>query len=169
MKEISAYKIIDVKNTSELNTLFINHELSNNKYPIVINLEKISPLSTQALAHLEKSIHEQFSSIYFPYPIYCLGTAPDYSGPLTFYKSKAELPTFFPFKGKVTAKIHSELLHYNQIAQREFECINYNKAKEIIRNYGHIQKKIFNSHIELNALNKIMNLAQIENLKKAET
>lgn len=169
MKEISSYKIIDVKNTSELNTLFINDELSNNKYPIVINLDKISPLSSQTLSLLEKIIHERFPSLYFPYPIYCIGVASDYSGHLTFYKTKADLPKFFPFKGKITAKIHSELLHYNQIAQREFECINFIKAKEIIHSYGYIQKKIFNSHIELNALNKIMNLALIENYKKVES
>lgn len=164
MKDLPYYKIVEIKTWDDLKNIKITKEIDNSKFPIVINLEKLSPIDADKLYLLVDVLNSQLPSYYFPYPVYCIGTCPNYFGQLSFYSSRAALPKFYSFKSKTTSKLHSELLHYNQIAQREYECINFQRAEDLKTKYAIVQKKIYNSDSELRSLNHIYKL--VENIKE---
>lgn len=160
MKDLPYYRIIDIKNWDDLNNQKYLKEIDNSKNPIIINLEKLSPIAQDKLYFLEEVLNSLLPSLYYPYPVYCIGPNPNYFGQLSFFDSQAQLPKFYSFKGKSISKIHSELLHYNQIVQREFEYINFKRAEDIKKKYANIQKKIFNLDSELRSLNHIHELIE---------
>jgi hypothetical protein len=141
--------------------------MDNTCNPVVISLEKLSPISNDKVFLLEEILSSNVKSLFYPYPIYCIGKCPNYFGQLQFYDHKNHLPKFYFFKTKNTSKLHSELLLYNQIAQREYECINFKKSEEIKNQYSNVQKKIYSADAELRSIHYIRNLVQ-KNLDQEE-
>lgn len=168
MKDLPHYKVIEIKGWEDFKNPKIVREFDNTKNPVVINLEKLSPIPQEKIFSLEEIILAQVPSINYPYPVYILGHSPNYFGQLSFFYHKNHLPKFYSFKSKATTKIHSELLHYNQIAQREYECINFKKAEEIKYKYSDIQKKIYYADCELRALNQICSIIKKNQNERAK-
>jgi hypothetical protein len=164
MKDLPYYKIIEIKSWDDLKNSKITKEIDNSKCPIVLNLEKLSPITSDKLYFLEDALKALLPSYYYPYPVFCIGTCPNYFGQLSFFNTKSSLPKFYSTKSRVTSKLHSELLHYNQIAQREYECINFQRAEDLKIKYAHIQKKIFHADAELRSINHIYSI--IEKIKE---
>ena len=155
MKDLPYYKLISVSQLSDLNAAKIKNEINNLKNPIIIDLLSFSPMNLDKIQALEQKLKLFLRSLHYPYPIFVLGICPDYSGPLQLIPDKKALPRFYPDRPKSIIKIHHELLHFNQIALREFECINYQKAQDKIGSYSISQKGINQSYLEYVALKEI--------------
>lgn len=138
----------------------VTREIDNRKGPVVLLFDKLNPIPSEKVFFIEEVLKSITQSFYYPYPIYCIGHCPNYFGQLQFIESKNQLPKFYFFKTKNTSKLHSELLLFNQIAQREYECINFKRAEEIKLQYASAQKSIFNSDCELKALKHIGHLVK---------
>lgn len=160
LKDLPFYQLIELKNWDDLKNTKLIREIDNTLGPVVVSFLKLSPISQEKVQYIEDTLHALVPSLHYPYPIYCLGTCPNYFGQLKFFEDKNLLPKFYFFKHKNTSKLHSELLHFNQIAQREYECINFKRAEEIKMKYSSIQKKIYEADCEFKALEHICNLVK---------
>lgn len=156
MKELPAYKKIAVKSINDLNSAKFRKELDNFSHPIVIDLLSLPDLDYALLQYIESKIINYVKSTSFPYPIYLLTTLGDYKGRLTSFASINDLPKFFPQKVKNFSKLHHGLLLYNSIGEREYECINFTKAQQVLEEYAVKNKIIILQQEEISLLDFII-------------
>ena len=142
MKDLPVLKKINITNLTDLNSVKLKKDLDTRKLPLVLVLQSIPDFDLEKLIYVESRVVSMVKSVHFPYPIYFLSQNFGFNGRITCFTKIEEIPHFFPTRSRNFTKIHQKLVLYNTIAEREFDCLNFEKSYELISSYSILNKEL---------------------------
>jgi len=166
MKDLPVLKKINISNLSDFNNPKFKKDLDSRKNPIIINLTSLPDCDFEKIIYIESRIISMVKSPYFPYPLYFL--VPQLGGQQTriacFLKIE-DVPAFFPQRPRNFTKLHQKLVLYNTIAEREFDCLNFEKSDQLISSYVLLNKELTSLYFENKTFDELI-LLESTNDKK---